>query len=315
MQKPKVSVIMAVRNKKNIKDAVQSILDQTFRDFEFVIVEDGSDDGVTPQIVDEFAEKDERIRVIHNEKRMERCFSRNLAIEKSTGEYIAVNDGDDISLPDRLEKEVKYLDSHTNCYLICARAYLFDEDGKKIGESWGDGKEGDISEEIEKENRVVHSSVMFRNTKEYWYRDKFLYAQDYDLFLQMVADGRKIHILDDFLVRYKTQRDLKYDEYLVRQTYSAELARYILREKKKGKDIYEDIDMKNLEKYIPRKMIMDMNMKKHFFNGEFKEARNVLKEMMKEESNVNLKLYYADTFLKGNLHKVLKNIKRFILYR
>jgi glycosyltransferase involved in cell wall biosynthesis len=315
MHKPKVSVIMAVWNdEENIRETVESIINQTFKDWEFIIVQDGSDDR-TPEILEELAKKDKRIRVLDNEKRMERCFSRNRAISETKGEYIAVNDGDDISLPERLEKEVNYLDAHSNCYLIGARAYLVNEKGKKIGESWGTGEDSDITRYMEEKNRLVHSSVMFRNTHEYKYRDKFLYAQDYDLFLQMMANGKEIHLLNDFLVVYTTKENLVYNSYLLRQTYSAEMAKYIYRKKKyEGKDIYDEIDEKNIEQYVPENIVLEMNMKRAFFDKNYKEARVILKKMIKKQKKLLWICFYIDTFSGGILYKIVRTLKRFILY-
>lgn len=306
---------MAVWNdEENIRETVESIINQTFKDWEFIIVQDGSDDR-TPEILEELAKKDKRIRVLDNEKRMERCFSRNRAISETKGEYIAVNDGDDISLPERLEKEVNYLDAHPNCYLVGARAYLVNEKGKKIGESWGTGEDSDITRYMEEKNRLVHSSVMFRNTHEYKYRDKFLYAQDYDLFLQMMANGKEIHLLNDFLVVYTTKENLVYNSYLLRQTYSAEMAKYIYRKKKyEGKDIYDEIDEKNIEQYVPENIVLEMNMKRAFFDKNYKEARVILKKMIKKQKKLLWICFYIDTFSGGILYKIVRTLKRFILY-
>jgi glycosyltransferase involved in cell wall biosynthesis len=315
MQKPKVSVVMAVYNDEDsVGKVLDGIINQTFQDWEFVVVNDGSDDR-TPEILEEYSKKDKRIRLFHNEKNMERCFSRNRAMKEAKGEYIAINDGDDIPFPERLEKEVKYLDEHAECYLVSARAYLEDDNGKKIGESWGPKEEGDITKELEEQNRVVHSLIMFRNTGEYQYRDKFLYAQDYDLILQMVTDGKEVHMIKDFLLTYTTRKDLLYNDYLIRQTYSAEMARYIFRKKKyEGIDVYEDIDENNLEKYVPKELVLEMKMKKEFFNGNFKEARNILKDLMKEDKKFVWRYFYIDSFFGGNIHKILKTLKRKILY-
>lgn len=315
MHKPKVSVIMAVWNdEENIRETVESIINQTFKDWEFIIVQDGSDDR-TPEILEELAKKDKRIRVLNNEKRMERCFSRNRAISETKGKYIAVNDGDDISLPERLEKEVNYLDTNPNCYLVGARAYRVNNDGKKIGNSWSLKENGDITKYMEEENRLVHSSVMFRNSHEYKYRDKFLYAQDYDLFLQMMADGKEIHLLNDFLVIYTNRRDFVYSAYDLRQAYSAEMAKYIYRKKKyEGKDVYNEIDTNNIEQYVPEDVLLEMNMYKAFFDKDYKKAREILRKMIKKHKKILWIGYYVDTFLGGILYKIVRTLKRLIFY-
>lgn len=108
--KPKVSVLMPVYNgEKYLREAIDSILGQTYRHYEFIIINDGStDDSV--KIIHEYS--DERIRLVHNEKNIGLPATLNKGIELATGEYIARMDSDDISLPTRLEKQVKFMDDH-----------------------------------------------------------------------------------------------------------------------------------------------------------------------------------------------------------
>jgi len=110
MKNPKVSVIMAVYNgEKYLRDAIRSILSQTFKDFEFIIVNDGSTDK-TKAILGRF--DDARITLINNKKKTSMARAHNIALAHARGKYIAVMDSDDISLPSRLAKQVKYLDKH-----------------------------------------------------------------------------------------------------------------------------------------------------------------------------------------------------------
>jgi glycosyltransferase involved in cell wall biosynthesis len=112
---PKVSVIMAAYNaEKYICEAVDSILFQTFSDFEFLIVNDGSTDS-TKQILKQY--RDPRIQVFHQSN--QGCsVARNRAVSEARGEHIAIMDADDISLPERLQKTVSYLDSHPNTVIV-----------------------------------------------------------------------------------------------------------------------------------------------------------------------------------------------------
>jgi len=106
--KPKISVIMSVYNgEKYLGEAIDSVLGQTFTDFDFIIVNDGSTDG-SPGIIQSY--RDERIRVINNEKNIGLTKSLNKAIKESGGEYIARQDADDISLPERFEEQVWFLE-------------------------------------------------------------------------------------------------------------------------------------------------------------------------------------------------------------
>src|SRR5580698_9685158 len=107
---PKVTVLMPVYNgEKYIKEALESILQQTFIDFEFLIINDGSTDN-SVSIIKSF--NDNRIRLIHNEKNSGLVYSLNKGIGLSNGEYIARMDCDDVSIPERLEKQVGFLNSN-----------------------------------------------------------------------------------------------------------------------------------------------------------------------------------------------------------
>jgi len=102
---------------KYLAEAIESILTQTFADFEFVIVDDGSQDG-SAAIIRDYAKRDERIRVIRHERNQGVTTARNSGIAASRGEFIAAMDHDDISLPQRLEKQVDFLQSHPDIGVV-----------------------------------------------------------------------------------------------------------------------------------------------------------------------------------------------------
>ena len=116
MNEPMVTVLMAVYNgEKFLKEAMESILTQTFTDFEFLIINDGSTDN-SVKIIEEF--NDPRIRLIHNEKNLKLIASLNKGISLAKGKYIARMDCDDISMPYRLEKEVDFLENSLEYGLV-----------------------------------------------------------------------------------------------------------------------------------------------------------------------------------------------------
>jgi glycosyltransferase involved in cell wall biosynthesis len=131
---PKVSIIIPTYNRAQfIAEAIQSVLDQTFQDFELLIVDDGSTDN-TREIVGSF--KDQRIKYIHQENRGVSA-ARNNGILASSGEYIAFLDSDDLWLPQSLELKVRSLDSHPDAALVCSDLELFDNDtGARLGSFW-----------------------------------------------------------------------------------------------------------------------------------------------------------------------------------
>ncbi|MDI6733464.1 MAG: glycosyltransferase family 2 protein [Planctomycetota bacterium] len=183
---PKVSVIMSVYNtEKFLKEAVDSILTQTFKDFEFIIINDGSTDK-TQKIIESY--NDNRIIILNNNQNIGASASRNKGLEIARSEYIARMDADDISLPDRLTKQVEFLDKYKNIGYVSNFFFYTREDGSKINIV----EVPTTNEEIQKAS--VNSSFsfndgssMFRKTcqKEVGlYRPEFKTFEDYDFGLR-----------------------------------------------------------------------------------------------------------------------------------
>ncbi len=200
---PKVSVIMKVYNgEKYLREAIDSVLNQTFGDFELLILDDGSKDS-SAEIVKSYT--DSRIRLIQNAENEGIVAGQNRLISEAKGEYIAVLDCDDISYPERLEKQVTFLDKHTS-YIMCASF----RDEIKDGEYTQDIRVRKLSYPSLKFglcfiNPVTHSSVMFRSKM---YRDFGIcygpepVAEDYGVITDM-AVRRPIAILPERLVAYR----------------------------------------------------------------------------------------------------------------
>ena len=126
--KPLVSVIMPAYNgEKYIREAIESVLNQTYERFEFIIVEDASSDR-TLSIIREF--KDERIMLFQNSENKGIAYSTNLGIDNSNGKYIALLDDDDIATPQRLELQVKFMEEHDEIDILGGRSAYIDKDGE-----------------------------------------------------------------------------------------------------------------------------------------------------------------------------------------
>ena len=122
MKIPRISVLMPAYNSEQyIAEAIESILNQTFTDFEFIIINDGSTDN-TAKIVKEYAKKDKRIKFIDNEQNQGFIATLNQCLDIATGKYVAKMDSDDISLPDRFSAQVEFLDSNPD-YGMCGAGY------------------------------------------------------------------------------------------------------------------------------------------------------------------------------------------------
>ena len=126
--KPRISVLMPAYNvEKYIGEAIESILTQTFKDFEFIIINDGSTDK-TPLIIEEYAKKDKRIKFINNKKNKGFIATLNECLDLSQCEYVAKMDSDDISKPNRFEKQINFLDTHPDYGMVGCALQAFQED-------------------------------------------------------------------------------------------------------------------------------------------------------------------------------------------
>ena len=202
---PRVSVAISICNaERYIGEAVESVLNQTFGDFELIIIDDGSTDG-TADLLRRYAEADDRIRLTIRDNRGIPQ-SLNEAIDLSRGEYTARMDGDDICLPQRLERQVAFLDAHPEVVAVGCHRLLIDADGDPINTP----TEAQSHEEIDRflmqcKGAIPHPGAMIRTAalKQIGgYRAKFTAAQDLDLWLRLGELGELAN-LPDVLLRYR----------------------------------------------------------------------------------------------------------------
>lgn len=197
---PKITVLLPVYNcEPYVKEAIDSILHQTFTDFEFLIIDDASTDS-TVDIIKKI--KDSRIKLIEKPVNTGYTNSLNLGLELAKGEYIARMDGDDISLPERFAKQVSFLDSNQDV-ILCGTCFSIIDTNKII---MLPEKNDEIKIAFLKGNNMAHPSVMIRNNK--IKEHKLIYdlkkepAEDYDLWVRILAIG-KIHNLQEILLNYR----------------------------------------------------------------------------------------------------------------
>ncbi len=184
LNSPEVSVVMPVHNdEKYLSEAIQSILKQTYNNFEFIIIDDASTDN-SFEIMKQF--DDPRIKILRNPKKLGIAKSLNKAIEIAKGKYIARMDADDISLPHRIEKQLEFLTKY-NYSLIGSYFYKIDEDGNIIQLVKVFTSDKYLKQNLLKQNWFCHGSVMFKK-ESFWelggYDIRYKYAQDYDLWLK-----------------------------------------------------------------------------------------------------------------------------------
>jgi glycosyltransferase involved in cell wall biosynthesis len=194
----RVTVLMPVYNaERYLRPAIDSILSQTFRDFEFLIVNDGSSDN-SRKIVESYA--DPRIKLVDNPHNMGLTRTLNRGLGLATGELIARQDADDVSYPDRLRRQVEFLDAHRDTALVGTQTRVIDEDGRPSGLRHYDRccEYESIRWDLLFGNSFTHSSVMFRRTivaeEMGGYDETFKYEQDYDLWSRVACRYRVMNI-------------------------------------------------------------------------------------------------------------------------
>jgi len=200
---PRVSVLMTVYNAAAyLRDSVGSILAQTFPDWELIVVDDGSTDG-SREVLASYS--DPRVRVFALPTNIGRTPALRHAFSHVRGEYIAVLDADDISRPERLEKQVSYLDRHPDTVLVGTWAEFFGDDGRIIASWTPKGDAQSLRDQLAQYNPVVHSSSMYRANVALdvqGYPEEFRYAQDYALWLKLAARG-EIGMIEENLCRFR----------------------------------------------------------------------------------------------------------------
>lgn len=204
MNKPLVSVVMPSYNsEKHIAESIQSIVDQTFTDWEFVIV-DGHSKDKTIEIIQSFMARDCRIKLMYDEGKGIGP-ALNIGCEAAQGKYIARMDTDDISLPERLEKEVAYLEKNENTVLVTCSAQYINDNGESLGYMFPYTSQSHLRKNI---TSVLHPGVVMR-------KDVFEKSGGYppikraeDLFLwyRMIKHG-KLKVLQYPFVRYRLSED------------------------------------------------------------------------------------------------------------
>ena len=196
----------AYRDGTYIEEAIRSVLDQTFQNLELIVVLDPHPEDGCEELIKRF--NDPRIRLIKNEKRIGLTASRNRGIELARGRFLAVLDSDDVSLPDRLEKQYEVITSSKDVGIVGSLNQTIDSEGKVLGMNTMALDEDDLYYHLFFHNAIPHSSILARTDamREIGgYREGIL-AEDYDLFLRL-GDRYRVILLHDHLVKWRSNED------------------------------------------------------------------------------------------------------------
>lgn len=200
--RPKVTVLMPVYNgEKYLKEAITSILSQTFNDFEFLIIDDGSTDS-SVDIINSYS--DYRINLVRNSQNHGLIYTLNKGLDIAKGDYIARMDCDDISAPERLQKQVLFLDENSSVDICGSWIHSF---GENINNLWKTkANDGEIRSELIFNSSIAHATVVFRNKSlskyNLRYNDRHQHAEDYGLWVSATR-FLKFANLQEALYKYR----------------------------------------------------------------------------------------------------------------
>lgn len=212
-----ISVIMGVFNsRKYLGDAIESVLNQSVQDFEFIIVDDCSTDD-SPAIIEQYRDKDARIRVITNDRNLGLTATLNKALTYAKGELIARFDADDICVHNRLEVQQRYLYDHPDIDIVGSYTTVIDEEGQPVGNRAAPVEHDEIKRMIYRLNPMIHPTVLFRKEALFkigGYDERFRTSQDYDLWFRALAAGLRFHNIPEALLMYRVN-----DRYISRKSF------------------------------------------------------------------------------------------------
>lgn len=208
---PKLSVITTLYNcERYVADSLRSVLEQTYSDFQWIVLNDGSTDS-TWKIVNKMIGDDSRAVLVDNKENKRIPASRNEAIKLATGKYIAIHDGDDISLPHRFMSQVGFLDSRKDIFCVGGHAISIDHEGNQKGMMvYPPAHHRQIVFSLLrlKQNPVIDPTSMFRKADfeklgGYTLNEDLYTVPDMDLWARAIVSGKVMANMQDALIRYR----------------------------------------------------------------------------------------------------------------
>lgn len=204
-QLPKISLIMSVYNGEDyLAEAIESVLNQTFRDFELIVINDCSTDS-TPEILNGFQERDNRVKVHTNEVNLRLPSSLNKAISLAKGKYVARMDADDICLPDRLEKQYHFMETHPSVALSSCRFMTLKNGIISSGGCGGKCDNESVKALLLVTNPILHPGIIAKADviRNLGYDKLFTCTEDMELWTRFVMGGYEIEIMPEYLMIYR----------------------------------------------------------------------------------------------------------------
>ncbi len=253
---PAVSVVLVACNvERYLAEAMESILHQTFRDFEFVVIDFGSSDA-SARIISSYAEKDSRIRFCS----IPHCGlseARNAGCARARGKYIAIMDADDVSLPDRLKLQLEFMESHPEVGVLGGAVECIDATGKPFTIWRNPSEDQEIQTSLWEQCSLFQPTAFMRReafSEIGGYRSPLAPAEDYDLWLR-IGERSRLANLPQVVVQYRVHPSQVSMRRRLQQTFGILAARVSALERRKGK-----ADPLNPEKEITQEELTSLGV-------------------------------------------------------
>ena len=290
---PKISVVMSVFNGDQfLAQSIEAILNQTFQDFEFIIIDDASTDNCW-EILNSFSTKDHRIKLSRNEKNIGiEGFIKNLnyGCSIAKGKYIARIDQDDVAREDRLQLQFDFLESNPDIFIVGSSLQKIDEKGKHLGMMSAPLDDKAIREIMPKKISLYHPAIMFKKSFDgNFYREKIRYCEDYDFYLRIMTDNLKMANLPDCLLEYRIlEKSMsRQQDKVIKNLFINKAKEFFYERLRTGNDTYDLFDP---EEYLniytkPTKSLVKkaitVSLKYYDFSG-FKKMMNLYADFGKD---------------------------------
>jgi glycosyltransferase involved in cell wall biosynthesis len=244
---PLVSVVLPVYDSETwLEASIASVLGQTLRDLELILIDDGSTDG-SARIIERLARCDGRVRVERHATNLGLIPSLNHGLEAAGGRFVARMDADDVCRPDRLARQVEFLEAHPEIFLVGTDAVLIDARGREFDRTWRATAPDRIAALLPRRNEITHPTIVFRRDPSLRYREKMLFTEDYDLYLRLLSRGARLANLPLPLLRYRRHAGSVSLRHAVHQRLFCEQALAFFHQRTRdGRDAYDAFDPRTI---------------------------------------------------------------------
>jgi len=307
-EEPTISVLMSVYNgDEYLIESIESIINQTYTNFEFIIINDCSTDNTEP-IIAQYAQQDKRIKLFNNQENIGLTKSLNKGLNLARGKYIARQDADDISLPRRLEKQLLVLERSSNVVLVSCNLEIINAAGTTINKEKRACKPFLLSWYLIFYNHIGgHSQVIFRKDKAIalgGYSPDFKYSQDYEFWCRLIDVG-------DILILPETLLKKREHEHTITATKRSKQLEYAF-----------TVSQQNIKKLIAKELtIEEVSVLKKFWTGQkwnnFPDPKEIefINRIQQEIFSVFIEQTHILDSKKDNIKKqLLKIIGRQFIY-